>query len=170
MRIDVESPIHQGQTLFHADEANAVALLYGFAIKAGPGIPYTQANLIRRSPQAHYKALCTAVLCRIVKSFLQYSEKAERNVRWQRGRNIMAFKVDLHVLFLAEFPAEALHGSVNSQIFQPGRVQFMRQRLGIGSYLAYLIYQLFQAVPDFCGQIVSVTLELVQFHVNNARR
>src|SRR6478672_1165080 len=74
MRIDVKIPIHDGQTLFHADEANSSAFLYGFTIKAGSRIPYTEANLIRRSPQAHYEASYAAVFCRIVESFLQDPE------------------------------------------------------------------------------------------------
>lgn len=140
VRIDGKGPIHERQTLFHADEAKSMALLYRFTIKACSGIPHTKVNFIRRSRQAHYEAFCTAVFCRIVESFLQDSEQAERNVRPQRTGYIIASEVNLHVLLLAEFPAEALHGGGDSQIFQSCGVQFMRQRLGIGSNLNRLLF------------------------------
>ena len=82
----------------------------------------------------------------------------------------MAFKIDLYVLLLAEVAAQALHGGGDSQIFQSCGVQFMRQRLGIGSYLGGMFSQFFQAVPDFSRQIVAFMWSWFSSMVNNARR
>jgi hypothetical protein len=64
-------------------------------------------NLIRRSPQSHFDVLYATVFCRIVEGFLQNSEEAKRSVRRERAGQIVDLEVNLHVLLLAKFFAEA---------------------------------------------------------------
>src|ERR1700756_3887670 len=117
-------------------------------------------NLTRRSPQPHFEVLYPTVFCRIVKSFLQYSEKAKGNV-WRQGAwQIVGLKVNLHLLLLAEFPAEASHGRSNAQILQFCRMQLVRQGLNIGGYLRSLLLEFAHTTADF-GQNERVCLELL---------
>ncbi len=60
-----------------------------------------------------------------MEGFLQYSEKAKRNIRRHLARNIAHLQVNLDVLFLAEFAAKPSRRHTNAQKFQPGRMQFV---------------------------------------------
>jgi hypothetical protein len=67
-------------------------------------------DLTRRSPQSHFEVPHSTVLRRIVESFLQNSEEAQRNVRGQRAWQILEFEVNLRFLLLPELLAEASDG------------------------------------------------------------
>jgi len=102
----------------HADKAQAATLLGGFAVKAHAGIPHSEMNLVRSSPQLHFEVLFPTVLCGIVEGFLEHPVEAERNVRRQGACQIVALEVNLYFLYLAEFSTEASHGDSKTQIFQ----------------------------------------------------
>ena len=70
-------------------------------------------------------------------------------------------EVNLHLLPLAEFLAEASHGRSNTQILQFCRVQLVRQRLNIGGYLRNLLLEFAHTAADF-GQNERVFVELLQ--------
>src|SRR5205809_4887527 len=98
------------QPFLHADEAKSSAFLCRFAIKSCAGVADRKMNLIRLSPQSRFDPPHPTVFRRIVEGFLQNTEEAKRNVRRQRAGQIVTSQVDLHVLPLAEFFAEASHG------------------------------------------------------------
>ena len=56
------------------------ALQCGFQVKARAGIADREMNLTRRSPQAHFEALCPAMLRRVVQGLLQDAKKAKGNL------------------------------------------------------------------------------------------
>ena len=74
-RFDRERSAHHFQALFHADEANARALVGRFAIEASAGVAHHEMNLLSRFPQLHFKVSHATVFSRIVQGFLQYSKQ-----------------------------------------------------------------------------------------------
>ncbi len=75
-------------------------------------------NLPLRSPQAYFEVSYATVFRRIVEGFLQNSEEAKRDIRRQRAGQIVGFEVNLHLLLLPKFLAEASHGGSYAHIFQ----------------------------------------------------
>jgi hypothetical protein len=92
------------------DEAQPSARPCHFVIKTRAGIPNFEMDLTRRCPQSHFEVPHSTVLRRIVESFLQNSEEAQRNVRRQRAWLILEFEVNLRFLLLPELLAEASDG------------------------------------------------------------
>src|SRR5690348_13026718 len=80
--------------------------------------------------QAHIDSLCFTVLDRLVKPFLQDSEKAESDFERNSTGNIVA-EIDFYLLPFGEFQAPSLDGGNDAQILQLARVQLVRQSLYI---------------------------------------
>lgn len=120
-------------------------------------------NFIRRSRQLHLDVPNPNVFRRIVEGFLENSEKAKRNVRRQRTGQIVGSEVNLSVLLLGEFLAEASHGGRYAQIFQFCRVQLVREGLDIGCYRARLPLKFAHTAADF-RRIGKLLAELVQLY------
>ena len=125
MRFDCKRSVHHFHSLVHADEAKPRARLCRFLVKPCAGILNREMNLIRRSPQSHFKVSYSTVFRRIVEGFLQNSEEAQRNVRRQVARQIVDVEVNLNFLLLGELLAEASDGSSNTQVLQFCRVQLV---------------------------------------------
>src|SRR5438874_1986401 len=90
LRFDRKSSVHKFYTFLHADKAQAATLLGGFAVKAYAGIPHSEMNLVRSSPQLHFEVPYPTVLCGIVEGFLEHPVEANRNVRRQGAWQIVA--------------------------------------------------------------------------------
>ena len=118
LRLDGKRSLQQFQSLLHADEAKPSARLCRFPVKAHAGIPHSEMNLVRSSPQLHFEVPYPTVLCGIVEGFLEHPVEAKRNVRRHGAWQIVALEVNLYFLYLAEFSTEASHGHSKAQIFQ----------------------------------------------------
>ena len=89
LRFDYEIPIHELQSLTHADEAEPSSGLGSREVESVSSVADHEMDLVRRSPELHFEALDSTVFRRIVERLLENSEEAQRNVRGQLVRHIM---------------------------------------------------------------------------------
>ena len=73
----------------------------------------------------------TAVFHSISQTFLQDPEQANRDLRRYRIGNIGSGKINLDLVLVRQFCAEALAGSNKPEIFQLGGVEAVRDRLDL---------------------------------------
>jgi len=119
-RLDGKCSVQHFQSLRHADEAKPPACLCGFSIETQARIADRELNLTRRSPQSHLEVANATVFGGIAESFLQNSEEAKRNVRRQRGRQIVASEINFHFLLRFEFLTEAFRRHSKTKKLQFG--------------------------------------------------
>jgi hypothetical protein len=89
------------------------------------------------------------MLHRILKSFLQHSEHAKRNVVWQAYEAATGVKDYLYIALLRQLLAEALGRASQPEILQLGGVQTMRETLHILAYICDALNRM----PDMSKEI-----------------
>src|SRR5215469_18437910 len=85
----------------------------------------------------------------VMKTFLNDSEEAKRNLRWQGTRHTIRLDLDLHTLPLAQLFRQLSHGWNKTQIFQTRRMQIVRHGLDVCRYAAQLPLQFAQPLIHF---------------------
>jgi hypothetical protein len=115
-------------------------------------------NLLSGCLQAQLNALCSTMSSGVMKSFLNNSEQAKRNLCWQGSCHTIILNLDLYTMPLAQLLGQLSHGGNKTQIFQTGRMQILRHGVDISRNAFDLLLQFVQAMIRFREGITAQVL------------
>ena len=84
--------------LSHAHEPEPAVFSDFIQVKPHARVADLQLNLVSCTLQFHRKSSHPAVFQCVVQRFLYDSKQAQRNISWQRARNVLIGKLDVHSL------------------------------------------------------------------------
>ena len=146
LRLDDQLATNQLQTFFHAGEAEPHPSIRGLDVEADTPIADSEIDGVPVSTKMHIEMPGPAVSHRVVHGLLQDAEQAQRKVRRDISRDVLAAEIDLGAFLTRELVAEAAHCRHHSQMEQPWRMQLVRQRLHIGNDMCGLLLKLLEAL------------------------
>jgi hypothetical protein len=107
LRTNGKLPVDEFQPLLHARQSEPTPSRDLLRVEANPGILDGQLDVIDSTFERRLEVSRAAVFDRILQCFLQHAEDTQRNHVWEFLRNVFGGKVDLYLLLIGQFLAQA---------------------------------------------------------------